>query len=60
MHRSVGADRYLAHPVIRALAARFHLVELTRNGQWAWDECKVLRHFLQIPLTSEKRQHARV
>ena len=33
-----------------------YLTELTINGQWVWDEAAVLRHFLQIPVTSENRQ----
>ena len=33
-----------------------YLTELTINGQWVWDEAAVLRHFLQIPVTSESRQ----
>ncbi|KAL1515502.1 hypothetical protein AB1Y20_002125 [Prymnesium parvum] len=33
-----------------------YLYELTHNGQWVWDEARVLRQFLQIPITSEKRQ----
>ena len=33
-----------------------YLTELTINGQWVWDEAAVLRQFLQIPITSEKRQ----
>ena len=33
-----------------------YLRELTANGQWVWDEAAVLRQFLQIPITSEKRQ----
>ena len=33
-----------------------YLTELTHNGQWVWDENRVLRQFLQIPITSEKRQ----
>ena len=32
------------------------LRELTATGQWVWDEMAVLRHFLQIPISSEKRQ----
>eukprot|EP00966_Prymnesium_polylepis_P073137 1698587-Prymnesium_polylepis.2 len=26
------------------------------NGQWLWEEARVIRQFLQIPITSEKRQ----
>lgn len=33
-----------------------YLTELTCNGQWVWDESAVLRHFLQIPVTSQNRQ----
>ena len=33
-----------------------YLTELTINGQWVWDEAAVLRHFLQIPVTSQNRQ----
>lgn len=33
-----------------------YLRELTATGQWVWDEMSVLRHFLQIPISSEKRQ----
>ena len=33
-----------------------YLRELTTNGQWVWDEMAILRHFLQIPISSEKRQ----
>ena len=25
------------------------------NGQWVWEECRDLRHFLQIPVSSRKR-----
>lgn len=33
-----------------------YLTELTCNGQWVWEESHVLRHFLQIPVTSQNRQ----
>ena len=32
------------------------LRQITANGQWVWDEMAILRHFLQIPISSEKRQ----
>ena len=46
-----------AEPLV-ALQKRLqgYLVELTVNGQWLWDECKVLRHFLQIPIAPVNRQ----
>lgn len=45
-----------------AAAARVqeYLSELTGNGQWVWEENRVLRQFLQIPISSEKRQVRRL
>jgi len=43
-------------PMTVAKRLQDYLTELTINGQWVWDEATVLRQFLQIPITSEKRQ----
>ena len=72
LHKAlVGVMNFVPHPPISerrwiwrgaeqlgTLAKRLqdYLSELTSNGQWVWEESKVLRHFLQIPITSEKRQ----
>eukprot|EP00965_Chrysotila_dentata_P195361 6176943-Pleurochrysis_carterae.AAC.2 len=41
---------------LAAKQAEEFLQQLTVNGQWVWDECAVLRQFLQIPITKQKRE----
>lgn len=48
--------RAAEHSGAVAMRVQDFLRELTATGQWVWDEMAVLRQFLQIPISSEKRQ----